>query len=40
MQMADALRRQGIELPPATLEWIEQCRAVKARYPKTNPRPA
>lgn len=33
-KMAVALRDQGFVLPPETLAWIDQCEAVKGRYPK------
>jgi hypothetical protein len=34
MKGFDALRQNGIELPPETVEWIEHCKAVKDRFKK------
>lgn len=34
MKMAQALHDQGISLPPETMQWVDQCQRVKARYPK------
>lgn len=33
-KLAASLQAQGIELPEETLQWIDKCREVKARYPK------
>lgn len=35
MKLAEALQQQGFELPAATVNWIEQCKAVKSKYKKT-----
>lgn len=34
LDMAKALKAQGITLPQKTLDWIAQCESVKARHPK------
>lgn len=34
MKMASALKEQGMSLPEATINWIDQCQAVKSTYPK------
>ena len=33
-KLANALRDQGIDLPPETLDWIDRCQRVKDTYPK------
>lgn len=33
-KMAAALHDAGVQLPPDTVEWLEQVAAVKAKYPK------
>jgi len=33
-KLAAALREQGTPLPDEVLEWIDQCAAVKDRFPK------
>lgn len=35
MKLAEALQQQGFELPEATVNWIEQCKAVKSKYKKS-----
>ncbi|MFP3564682.1 hypothetical protein [Paraburkholderia sp. SIMBA_030] len=35
MKGFDALAQQGVKLPDSTTEWIESCKSVKARFPKT-----
>ncbi len=37
MKMADALAAQGVALPQETLDWIEQCKGVKTRFPARPP---
>jgi len=37
VKMAQALQRQGIELPEETQAWIAQCQAIKQRYAKITP---
>lgn len=37
-KLAKALKDAGIELPADTLAWIDQCQAVKDKYPKPNDR--
>jgi hypothetical protein len=34
MKGFDTLREAGFPLDPATVEWIEHCKAVKDRHPK------
>ncbi len=34
MQLADFLLHDGNELPPKVVEWINNCKAVKAKVPK------
>lgn len=34
MKMAAALRAQGVELPPETVQWIDRCQRVKSGIPK------
>lgn len=30
----DALLKSGVELPPETKAWVDQCLEVKSKYPK------
>lgn len=30
----DALSKLGVELPPETQAWIDQCLEIKSKYPK------
>ena len=34
LEMAAALKAQGVALPKKTLDWIAQCESVKVRHPK------
>jgi hypothetical protein len=33
-KLAEHLKDQGQTMPPAVMDWIAKCRAVKNRYPK------
>ena len=35
MKMASALKDQGINLPQATVDWINSCQAIKNTFPKS-----
>lgn len=34
VKLAQAMREQGVELPPETEAWINRCLAVKSKFPK------
>lgn len=36
MKLAAALQVAGVPLPDEVARWIDQCKAVKHRYPKSN----
>ncbi len=33
-KMAQELRKQGLTLPPETVQWIDHCELVKAKFKK------
>lgn len=33
-KLAESLRQQGSSLPDDVLTWLDQCKAVKQKYPK------
>lgn len=36
-KLAEAMRTQGMQMPPNVSAWIDQCRAVKDKYKPSHP---